>query len=467
MAHTRPSSAPLTRSRTTLSPPNAFANPFGSVAQTTSKRYASQSALRKQLRSMEERSIRAAQLIDENKEKILNSTDEISTSQSASEMIAQLREQSLKVMADYMQTQAVESKETKKHVDMADMERVYQSKINTLQAEVAALRHDAEASQKEVDMIKSEYDAQRHIVDMLRLKLAKMSEREIENQRKLKVFSKMEPIFRKLAERFDFASPEDVIERLENLERYQLESYTQLLEAQEQRNMMERKLDQSVKEKDESYRMRLVELNQALEKSERRYSELQGQVSKLQSGLHRADETQDKYLTLSFTILDIYNRWIKSEIALQAKTRASHEVQVIDNPDLSDPLQLLNAMQNILSFASNSLACERLREISGISNSLWLTFFSDDMSIKSKPKEIFVRVYKELEDKDATIRKLKTQVTASQRTIKELEAQVEAFSKDKRRLEEEIDQRGRLLRSLATRSSQPTRANTPNEMRGN
>ncbi len=74
----------------------------------------------------------------------------------------------------------------------------------------------------------------------------------------------MEPIFETLAEKYDLTSPSDVIDRLENLEKSQLESYSNLLEAREQKNKIEKELKLMKTEKLDEVQKRYGELTRTL-----------------------------------------------------------------------------------------------------------------------------------------------------------------------------------------------------------
>jgi hypothetical protein len=93
-------------------------------------------------------------------------------------------------------------------------------------------------------------DSQKHVADMLRTKLQKMNERELHNYRKLavsspnllslpsflpffffwpamahnceKLFTKLEPIFDQLVEKFEFSDPKEILSRLNTLESLQV-----------------------------------------------------------------------------------------------------------------------------------------------------------------------------------------------------------------------------------------------------
>ena len=74
----------------------------------------------------------------------------------------------------------------------------------------------------------------------------------------------MEPIFETLAEKYDLTSPSDVIERLEALEKIQLESYSNLLEAREQKSRIEKELQMVKSEKLDAVQKNFGDLSRSL-----------------------------------------------------------------------------------------------------------------------------------------------------------------------------------------------------------
>lgn len=69
-----------------------------------------------------------------------------------------------------------------------------------------------------------------------------------------------------MCQNFNFKNAEQVIKRLEMLEKAQVDSYTQLLEAQEQKNKLERLLEKTKRELEEKSREKVRELQKTLEK---------------------------------------------------------------------------------------------------------------------------------------------------------------------------------------------------------
>lgn len=58
----------------------------------------------------------------------------------------------------------------------------------------------------------------REALDVLRARCAAQAARETDALRRLAVSSRLDPLFDRLAESFDFRSPEEVVARLEHLE---------------------------------------------------------------------------------------------------------------------------------------------------------------------------------------------------------------------------------------------------------
>lgn len=71
---------------------------------------------------------------------------------------------------------------------------------------------------EQVQELTRQKDSLQHTVGMLRHKIAKVGERQIENERRLKIYANLEPVFEELTSVFKFDSAEDIINRLNQLE---------------------------------------------------------------------------------------------------------------------------------------------------------------------------------------------------------------------------------------------------------
>eukprot|EP00761_Pharyngomonas_kirbyi_P002054 gb/GECH01002058.1/.p1 GENE.gb/GECH01002058.1/~~gb/GECH01002058.1/.p1 ORF type:complete len:625 (+),score=200.81 gb/GECH01002058.1/:1-1875(+) len=292
----------------------------------------------------------------------------------------------------------------------------YKHQIDKLMDEKSKLQFEAESSQKKVTECREESKSLRYTIELLQQKLEKMTEREIENQKKLRVFSNMEPLFDKISEQFNFQHPREVLERLENLEKEQAENYSKLLEAQEMKNDYERKLERVEKENETKRRQELTDLQHSLTKTEKQRRDLQKQLEDAQMESKRLEEFQQKYLTLDAAVLDLWYRWVKEIEDMDEKTHVEETVTSIE---------AIGQMDNLLTQFTPTKAGEGFRVLSGLSNRFWRKWFKDIPSIKSKPDEIFLRVGQLVEAREKDMELLRQQVETLERDKKMYKGELE------------------------------------------
>jgi len=150
----------------------------------------------------------------------------------------------------HVQQQRIEDITIQSQIQQENLVTKYNHKIEDILQEKSALEHQNKVLTHKISKLEEEIQSLRYTVDLLRNKVEKTTNREIENQTKLKVFQQFEPLFAVLQKTFNFDSPQQVVKRMEMLENAQAESYTQLLEAQEQKNQSEKMIEKLKKDFD-------------------------------------------------------------------------------------------------------------------------------------------------------------------------------------------------------------------------
>eukprot|EP00854_Cymbomonas_tetramitiformis_P023288 gene23288-28183_t len=97
------------------------------------------------------------------------------------------------------------------------------------QAEVISLAH----VQEQEDL--------KETIGLLQHKLLQAGDREIEYQRKLSMFERLEPIFNNLAEQFSFETPQEVVARLEFLEQSEIDRSSQISSTLEENEQLKKR----------------------------------------------------------------------------------------------------------------------------------------------------------------------------------------------------------------------------------
>eukprot|EP00741_Cyanophora_paradoxa_P010684 tig00020538_g10326.t1 len=326
------------------------------------------------------------------------------------------------------------------------VEQLAKSAVSEAEAQSAdardAARRAMDAFEKERDELlkraqvaEESAESLRQTVELMRVKLRVSGEREIMHERKLKAFSGFEPIFKALSERHYFKNAAEVIDRLETLESAQTESYTQLLDAQEQKGQLERQMAALKAARERERDVQRSEVLKVSSKAEAARRDLQAQLEDATVQLAKAREASDRALTLQSAINDLYHYCARDTDL--ADTEGTLEQQ----PNMSDPLQVISAIGHLLRLHAPKRAGRSLQDMSALANSIWMRFFSTDQSLRFKPKEIFERLAVEVEERTAALEASQKRFAAASKEIKTLRAQLERVQFEKRLVTAELESR--------------------------
>jgi hypothetical protein len=311
------------------------------------------------------------------------------------------------------------AEEYKHNIDkINDEKRIIEMKNKTLMTTIAKLE--------------DEITSLKYTINLLRQKLSRVTSREVESQQKLKLFSDYEPLFEDLRKKFNFENPQQVIQRMELLEKAQADSYNQLLEAQEQRNQMERLLEKTKQDAENKNRERLLSLTKNLERSERQAKELQKNVDILEKAKEKADAYNQRYMDLNRAIADIWNTWFNDI------ENIGHRSDIVDDPDTSDSHQTIAAIKNILIAFTPSKAGRTYVDLSILANNYWRRYFQEDISLKGQPSIIFERLGDYIDGKNKEIKQLKGKIAQYELSSKDLTVGLSRANREKRAAEQAL-----------------------------
>ena len=151
--------------------------------------------------------------------------------------------------------------------------RDLKSKIFQLERE----RDEANIRVKEIEVKwqdeKADKQSLLYNIHLLRKRLQLLTAREIENQRQLRTFTKLQPLFKTLQEKFNFGSAEEVVQRFQILEDAETGHYHKIASMDDQRRNLEQKVAEISKlRSDEVAEMKIY---QGTDKLERDLAQLQ------------------------------------------------------------------------------------------------------------------------------------------------------------------------------------------------
>lgn len=180
------------------------------------------------------------------------------------------------------------------------------SQVATLQDELAVVQ----------DTIRTQADLEQQLrgtVDLLRARLHSQSQREIENQRRLAMFTRLEPLFDRLAERFTFRTPGEVVDRLEFLENDKLGTMDQLIRAQEEIIELQKQVEEA-REAAERTRIRLTTdnvLNAA--RLQEQNEQLQAELAAVSHLNTKLEDRQGELVKLQTAVMELWSNVQRDE----------------------------------------------------------------------------------------------------------------------------------------------------------
>eukprot|EP00736_Rhodelphis_marinus_P001516 Rmarinus@m.20350 len=380
--------------------------------------------LTKLFRSMEDRGAKAQRELDKTKKKYDDTKGRI-------KVVSSIKEKGRGVYSQHLKAQSVEELRSKFEALLEKKEAEFEDKLTGVMRERDELKYRVEQSENKLGKKEEELTSLWRTNELLRKKLQKMCEREMENERKIKVFTKMEPIFNQLAERFNFTSPQDVIERIESLERAQMESYTQLLEAQEQKSRVERRLEELRTQNVTAIQAQQLEHTNTINKIERRHKEIKEEFEETTLEVAKLRSKEAVYLDLRNAVIDLWRKWReRSEIA-----RDNPSLEMLDS---NDPRQLINALSFMVTCHSSADAARTLCKLAASLNGFWRRYFNEEHTLMSKPEEILNRVGEEIDEKTRSLESGKKALQKALEKQKELQAETRKAQREQRVLEQEL-----------------------------
>ena len=129
------------------------------------------------------------------------------------------------------------------------MKEEHYTKVRDLKSKIFQLereRDEANIRVKEIEVKwqdeKADKQSLLYNIHLLRKRLQLLTAREIENQRQLRTFTKLQPLFKTLQEKFNFGSAEEVVQRFQILEDAETGHYHKIASMDDQRRNLEQKV---------------------------------------------------------------------------------------------------------------------------------------------------------------------------------------------------------------------------------
>ena len=282
--------------------------------------------------------------------------------------------------------------------EVDDMREEYNAHIRKLKSKIFALereRDDAVESQQsaeqQLENERADKESLLYNVHLLRKRLQLLTAREIQNQRQLRTFTKLQPLFQTLQEKFDFGSAEEVVARFEAMERGSLTHYKDITEANEQRMRLEQENSAIAKERNDQVASLKTEIFVGATKLEERINSLQRELDLALGETRRNAEYKDKFISLSCMVRELYmdaceNTGLVDMTTVKARgesfeksARVKYSQDEEDaHPDFNNPEAIVVALKSLYYCTGPTRAGKMLRESVVYANRMYKNHISRD-----------------------------------------------------------------------------------------
>ena len=230
---------------------------------------------------------------------------------------------------------------------------------------------EVQRGEEEASALREELEALRYNVHLLRKRLQLMTEREMDNQIRLKVYGQFAPIFDTLHKQFHFKSPQEVVQRLQTLETMQASYGSKLSELEDLRKQSERSLKQCEDRAQVELQRLKLELLQNNEKWEKKQNVVLDEAELFKGDLSRAAEYRSRYLDLNQAVWGLWDTVTKDTDGL---------IDVLnpdDFPNTDNPEEMMRALGLLVIRSKPSAAGKSLRALTVQANIMWRRFFGE------------------------------------------------------------------------------------------
>ena len=326
------------------------------------------------------------------------------------------------------------------HMPMASP---YNAEYFELQEKNRGVQAQLEEAEATIKALEEENAVYLKRMGRMETKMDQMSATEIEHRRRLHMYQKMEPIFNQLEENFAFDNPEQVVQKLELLQKEQIEYFQEAQDAGELNKVLQQKIEGMASQAEAEQSKMAVRLEAVRGKYEAEAASLQHELDAAQNALRRSKQKEITYLTLMNMVTDIWSYCVDNELV-----EPGTEVK------MSEPAQVLSLVKEKLALLNPKAASKALRRLQGLANTAWSAHFKDRPSLRGQSAETFAALIDHatsLQKRVAALNKRNLSSTTNEKTLK---AQLKRNEISQRQLQAQIDRHNqRILLKSASRAS--------------
>jgi hypothetical protein len=219
------------------------------------------------------------------------------------------REKARANMLSYMKALTVEDVKIQAQKEQETTIRKYESTIDTMRMERDEAIFQFEEAEGRMKHMEDETQSLKYTIQLQEKKIQKMGEREMENQQNLMVYQHMAPVLHRLKEEYQFATPQEIIDRLEMQKTSHLELLRQYQEVLETKTELEKTTERIRGELHREYQTQVNEAKASKVRADEGAKEADLRVEEMRTRLHRVERVRDQYLVLEASVRDLWHKW--------------------------------------------------------------------------------------------------------------------------------------------------------------
>lgn len=254
------------------------------------------------------------------------------------------------------------------------------------------VERDIDVCGAQLEAARQEAASLRHAFQLLARRQAFEHELLLRCEEALQRHADAQPLVALLGEAFLHVPPEEVVQKYETLEA----GYLQAHRASETLLLAARRLEGELADARDDGRAQTrrvsEQLTRKLAAADARYQALQAENDRLRESVALTQDSQAKYLQLSYAVAEMWNRWTDAKtlggsVAALASARVGGKGggkgpdrgpdRGSLHPNLSEPLQVIRSMNTLLAvcFPQADASSEAFRRIATLANHAWTRLF--------------------------------------------------------------------------------------------
>ncbi|GAX84026.1 hypothetical protein CEUSTIGMA_g11450.t1, partial [Chlamydomonas eustigma] len=361
-----------------------------------------------------------------------------------------------------------ENSQVASHNSLAMVSRGEGSIVANLKRESEVLRAQLDEAHAAVES-RAETEAQlRDTIDLLRARLHGQTQREVENQRRLQLHNRLEPVFDRLAEAFTFQSPEEVLDRLELLEDDKLGSFDQLLQTQEEVASLQSQVHAANIRVDHVRHQLTTDYVKSISRLQQQNEDLQQELGSMEQLNKRLTERQQMLVSLQTSIFELWGRCQADPAFMAAndggspiKVRALRDVQNRTRADGGegvenalnlmsdmDPLTILSLVKEYVMSRSPALADRNYQDTQRVANRVWANHFRNKSNMRGKVVETFQQLSAFADVMANKITLVTSQLDKAKENERFLSGALKRLEVQKQALAVELEHKNRVMRDM-------------------